>query len=211
MTDIDLYGNELTSVSGWVCLDFANTAEWHASSAPIEKLNSYTDLVNWAIGVGLLSDEAAGGLLREANENPAEAAKIHKKGILLREAIYDIFSNIAAGKLPEGNDISILNAALAEAFDHLKITSNEAGINWKWTNHEGALDQMLWPAAYSAAGLLTSKALTRVGRCADERGCGWLFIDTSKNHSRQWCGEGCANRAKAKRHYARHKKKRAET
>jgi predicted RNA-binding Zn ribbon-like protein len=36
--------------------------------------------------------------------------------------------------------------------------------------------------------------------------CGWLFVDTSRNHSRRWCDmEDCGNRAKARRHYLRRK------
>jgi predicted RNA-binding Zn ribbon-like protein len=35
-------------------------------------------------------------------------------------------------------------------------------------------------------------------------GCGWLFLDTSKNHSRRWCSmDACGNQAKARRHYRR--------
>ncbi|MCB0153982.1 MAG: CGNR zinc finger domain-containing protein, partial [Anaerolineae bacterium] len=55
----------------------------------------------------------------------------------------------------------------------------------------------------SAAELLTSDRLNRVGQCAGES-CGWLFLDTTRNHSRRWCEmEHCGNRAKAKRHYRR--------
>jgi len=44
----------------------------------------------------------------------------------------------------------------------------------------------------------------RVRECEDDRGCGFLFIDQSKNRSRRWCSmESCGNRAKARQHYAR--------
>ena len=68
---------------------------------------------------------------------------------------------------------------------------------------EISLDKMIWAVARSAADLLTSADLKRVGVCAGE-GCGWLFFDTSKNNSRRWCAmEDCGNRAKARRHYQR--------
>jgi len=39
-----------------------------------------------------------------------------------------------------------------------------------------------------------------VGRCA------WLFLDTSRNHSRRFCSmDECGNRAKQRRHYQRRK------
>ena len=68
------------------------------------------------------------------------------------------------------------------------------------------LERVVWPVARSAADLLTSDLLSRVRRCEDDRGCGYLFIDTSRNRSRRWCSmESCGNRAKARRHYARQK------
>jgi len=67
---------------------------------------------------------------------------------------------------------------------------------------------MLWPVTRAAVDLLLSDSLAQVGQCADDRGCGLLFIDTSRNHSRQWCSmDACGNRAKAQRHYRRSKKK----
>jgi predicted RNA-binding Zn ribbon-like protein len=42
-----------------------------------------------------------------------------------------------------------------------------------------------------------------VKQCAGE-GCGWLFLDTSRNHLRRWCTmDECGNRAKMRRRYER--------
>jgi len=61
----------------------------------------------------------------------------------------------------------------------------------------------VWPVLLDAADLLTSDMLKRVGECAGE-GCTWLFIDKSRNRSRQWCAmDDCGNRAKARRFYRR--------
>ena len=69
---------------------------------------------------------------------------------------------------------------------------------------------MLWPIVESAAELLTSERRSRIGQCADDRGCGWLFLDATKNRSRRWCAMGdCGNRAKARRHYLRTRGRRA--
>jgi len=38
-----------------------------------------------------------------------------------------------------------------------------------------------------------------------ERECRWLFLDTSKNHTRRWCDmKVCGNRIKARRFKALH-------
>jgi predicted RNA-binding Zn ribbon-like protein len=63
---------------------------------------------------------------------------------------------------------------------------------------------MLWPVLRSAAELLACEDRERVGQCADDRGCDWLFCDSRRNHSRRWCNvEDCGNRAKARRLDAR--------
>ena len=65
-------------------------------------------------------------------------------------------------------------------------------------------ERVLWPVVWSAANLLTSRILERVGQCADDRGCGWLFMDLSRNRSRRWCDmKDCGNRDKVRRYYAR--------
>jgi predicted RNA-binding Zn ribbon-like protein len=58
---------------------------------------------------------------------------------------------------------------------------------------------MLWHIADSAAEFLTTGDLTRLRECSGED-CGWLFEDTSKNRSRQWCDmRDCGNLAKVRR------------
>jgi predicted RNA-binding Zn ribbon-like protein len=98
-----------------------------------------------------------------------------------------------------------VNAELPAALAHSRLQSAEAGYIIGWPPEPKALDSLLWPIAYSAADLLTNAdLLSRVGQCADDRGCGWLFLDLTKNRSRRWCSmRGCGNRAKAQRHYHR--------
>ena len=65
------------------------------------------------------------------------------------------------------------------------------------------LAQPLWPVVRSAADLLTGSSLERVKRCPGE-GCGWLFLDTSRNGSRRWCDmSSCGNRARVRAFAAR--------
>jgi len=65
------------------------------------------------------------------------------------------------------------------------------------------LVRALWPIALSAAELLASGDRLLVKVCRSET-CRWLFLDTSKNHSRKWCDMAiCGNRAKASRYYSR--------
>ncbi len=188
--------------SGRLCLDFANTADWHASDQPEERLNSYADLVAWAKGVGILT-EGQQQLVSAAMNQAAEAADVLAQAVELREAIFRIFSAVSVGTSPTATDLTILNQALSAALGRLQLVSTPTGFGWEWNAGGDSLDQMLWPVAQSASDLLTSEELNRVGQCADER-CGWLFMDMSRNRSRRWCDMGdCGNRAKARRHYQR--------
>jgi predicted RNA-binding Zn ribbon-like protein len=88
--------------------------------------------------------------------------------------------------------------------EHLVLVPSESGFVWSWSTQAGGAKLILWSVARAAAELLTSEHVERVRECEDDHGCGYLFIDQTKNHSRRWCSmESCGNRAKARRHYAR--------
>ncbi len=191
-----------------LCLDFANTAQWHASENPQEKLHSYSDLVRWSLRMGLLSEVGAKKMINEAKKNPVASKKILNRAIELRESIYGIFSAVASGALPKKEDLAILNRNLSKAMANSQILSTKTGFIWEINGEKDELDWMLNPIVRSAAELLTSTELNRVKECADDRGCGWLFLDESRNRSRRWCDmKDCGNRAKARRFYQRRQKK----
>lgn len=191
-----------------LCLDFANTAQWHASEQPQESLKSYKDLVEWSLKEGLLSAADAQKLTAKAADDQVASAKALRQAIELREAIYSILSSVAANQFPKKGDLAILNRNLAKAMSHARIIPTQSGYIWDINGNRGELDWMLKPIARSTAELLTSAELDRVKVCADDRGCGWIFLDRSKNRSRRWCDmKDCGNRAKAKRFYERKQKK----
>ena len=201
-TDWDVGGLKL--VGGKLCLDYANTADWHASDHPDEFLTSYSDLVVWSQYAGILTERLAKRLLLKAADHPQQATAVLQRAVVLREAIYAIFAAIAHGRKPAAADLQTLNAALTETLAQSKIVAAQEGFSWEWAGEDDALSRPLWPVIRSAADLLTSSELSRVGQCADDRGCGWLFLDTSRNHTRRWCDiKDCGNRAKAQRHYER--------
>lgn len=64
-------------------------------------------------------------------------------------------------------------------------------------------DSLEAATAHSALGLICEQQPERIKICGN---CGWLFIDRSKNRSRNWCDMAvCGNRVKANRHYHRKK------
>lgn len=193
----------------YLSLNFANTMDWHASDNPIEMLKTYDDLVAWGVEAGLLNDGDADQLRQLANQNPSQARADYEKGIRLREAIYHIFSDYYAGRSISPDDLAMLGAAAQEALAHQRLTPANGLFKWDWVRGSTNTGWIIWPVAKDAVELLTSERIDRVRECEDDRGCGYLFIDQTKNRSRRWCSmDSCGNRAKARRHYA--KKKRVE-
>lgn len=204
--------SEKTKNSAWsfdgghIALNFANTTDWHASAQPEELLNSYSDLVNWSQDFDILNEQHGETLLREAAKYPQKAAAALNNAQDLREAIYRIFAAISTQKEPAKEDLDHLKHSYAQAAAAINITPDQHGFTLNWIPEAPAFEQMLWPISHAALDLLLSSDLAKVGQCADDRGCGALFIDTSRNHSRSWCSmEICGNRAKAQRHYQRNK------
>lgn len=205
MVEITSRAGQLALVGGQLCLDFTNTVGAHRSDQGIEYLTSYADLVAWSRHTGTVTAAEAEQLLAVAWTRPAEAAAVLARAIVLREALYRLVSGMAGGQPPDDSALATLNAALAPLLgqSRLLLGEAEAGFVWAWAGAPDALDQLLWPVAWSAGELLTSGELARVRECAGDT-CGWLFMDLSRNRSRRWCDmQDCGNRAKARRHYQR--------
>jgi predicted RNA-binding Zn ribbon-like protein len=186
-------------LGGRLCLDFANTVDPRHGPGRREFLDGYADLVAWGRVAGAIDDRLAGRLLSAAGARPAAADAVLERALGLREALYRLLGGRGAGAA----DLATLNRELAEAMGQARVLEGGPGLAWSWPEEAADLARPLWPVARSAAELLTSPDLRRVRECLGDN-CGWLFLDTSKNHRRIWCSmRGCGNRAKARRHYAR--------
>jgi len=187
-------------VGGNLCLDFTNTVGGKRGLSTREYLNSYADFVSWCRQADLLNGTAADTLLRRAGRQADESGAALRRAIALREAIYRICAALASDEAPQSSDLDHLNAELSTHLGRLRVASSKEGFNWTWSNSDDTLDQPLGPIARSAADLLTSPhLLEHVRQCKGDT-CGWLFVDSSKNHSRRWCVmNDCGNAAKVRR------------
>jgi predicted RNA-binding Zn ribbon-like protein len=184
---------------GRACLDFANTL----SSSSGEHLNAYADLVAFAAQSQLIPADDAAWLRAEGERDRAVAQGVLVRAKRLRESIRAIFSSLAAGKQPPEHDLAVLNLDLAASLQHARVLpASGGGYRWGWTGRN--LDAPVWPISRSAADLLTDDRERPLVRECGADDCHWLFLDTSKNRSRQWCSmQACGNREKARRHYQR--------
>jgi predicted RNA-binding Zn ribbon-like protein len=193
----------LELVGGVLCLDFANTINSRVNPEH-DYLTQCSDLVGWANKVGILSPTEAKQLQKRAKQNSEEAEQTINTARGIRELLYRIFSNAAKGSEPKKKDLEIFVAAYAETFSRGQLTKENNHYQTTWKLDE-MLDAVLWPIVHSAGQLLHSEDLGHAKECP---GCGWLFLDTSKNQSRRWCSMNtCGARDKMRRY---HKRRRAK-
>src|SRR5262249_490128 len=160
---------------GALCLDFANTVSWRGSAQPEDRLPTYGDLARFFVQSGLVPRAEARGLEREATRHPDTAARTLRRVVELREALYRMFSGLAAGHTPRPSDLAILNALLLAALAHLRVSSDRGRLGWRWIGSARSLDRLLWPIARDAAVFLTSSDFSRLRACRNPL-CRWVFL-----------------------------------
>jgi predicted RNA-binding Zn ribbon-like protein len=186
-------------IAGRLCLDFVNTVGGRTEIVLRDKLNDYGDLVRFGQLSGSLPAAGARRLARKAANDSGKAAAVLARAKELREALYRIFRSSIDARRPAGSDLATLGGELLIARSHERLAISTATYIWTWDD-EAAPDRVLWPVARSAADLLTSSDLAALRQCAGDR-CGWLFLDSSRNHRRRWCDmKDCGNRAKVQRY-----------
>ena len=202
MLDPQNYKGSYKTIAGELCLDFANTMSWRGYDREFDWLHSYNNYVDWGLLVGQITNQDMQELKEKGSRNPKKADEVLQKAIGLRESINRIFFAFSQSLKPDASDIENLNNYLPESLFHLRIFAKNDEYRWGWENDSGpSLDQITWRIVWSAANLLLSDKLKRIGNC---KACDWLFIDTSRNHSRRWCTmEDCGNREKVRRYRKR--------
>ena len=195
-------------IAGRLCLDFVNTVGGRNPGAGKkstveyvirdERILDFSDLVAWAWHVQLITEKDARSLIKQAQSDPVEASAVLNRGIQLREAVYRISRAIVRKYSPSDSDLDVVNQEMQKAFDRMRLISGEKNLRWEWPSTH-SLERILWPIVDSAVKMFTTGDLTRLRQCSGED-CGWLFEDTSRNRSRQWCDmQDCGNIAKVRR------------
>lgn len=187
---ITMLGNEPVELVGnALCLNFVNTVNRRPDPSR-DWLSSGERLLGWASDVGLKPDESS----------PDEAEALLPALRALREDIHGVFAAIAAGEPPSPDRLAAVAHTYAAALPYATWQLQGARMVAVWPPPRRAAD-LAWHVSASAMDLLWQGPLDRVGRCP---GCGWLFLDTSRNGQRRWCSMAtCGSRTKAARYFAR--------
>jgi predicted RNA-binding Zn ribbon-like protein len=195
---------------GHPALDFVNSLDkrFH-DGGPVELLVDYADLLRFTEQTGLLD---ARQVRRLANSvNPGAAARTLRSAREMREALAAAAYGSVDGHPPLAADIRTLERHFHSASGHRELrwerpvanANGRSAIGWDWGRFETNAEFPLWILAQTAAQLMMSDAMDRIRACGVET-CRWLFLDTSKNHTRRWCNmRVCGNRMKARRFQAR--------
>jgi predicted RNA-binding Zn ribbon-like protein len=199
--------HSIALIGGHPALDLVNTVSWrHDPDQWRENLAEPLDLLTWTHRAGVLDEQNLPAMRLAIAEDPKTAEGVLRRVHELREHLYDHLADYIddhAGEHQIGEG-SRLHRALVDAV----TASRLAGTPKRWTLEARVPLDLPRVLALHALDLIQTKPLDHLRRCDDD-GCGWLFLDTTRNHSRRWCSSGdCGNRDRARRHYARDRTRR---
>ncbi len=198
-------------LGGRLCLDFVNTVDPRGPRGR-DYLPGYVALIDWAGATEAVDRD----VIDRARAAAAtwQATEAYHEAISLRETLYRVLRASAERRQPDEADADALRAAVARLQSRRLLVTDGTAWRWAWSGGD-PLRLPGWIILADAIDLLAGagqadeadRANLRV--CAGQD-CGWLFVDTSKNHTRRWCSmSGCGNRSKTQRHYQRLRAKRA--
>lgn len=194
---------------GWVelvgndpALDLVNTVSWRGDpERRVDRLSDASDLLRWSEFAGVVDGTTGRRLAQQVAADPVAGSTALKRVTQLRERLYDVVLPLAVGESPAAADVTTLNSQLCRALGRAEVVS-VMPIAWRTP---GTLEGLADLLAVHAWQLLQAGDSDRLRQCRGE-GCGWLFLDRSRNGSRVWCSSSdCGNRSRARRHYQRHR------
>jgi predicted RNA-binding Zn ribbon-like protein len=194
---------------GHPALDLVNTLDDRfAEAGPVELLTDYGGLLRFAQQTELLQPGQVRLLTKSVR--PQAAAGALRSARELREALAAAFYGSLERRPPPDPDVRTLERHFLAAQQHRQLQwreaaarNGQAGMAWRWGRFEKEAELPVWILAQQAAQLVLSDSMQRVRACGADT-CRWLFLDTSKNHTRRWCNMRiCGNRVKARRFQAR--------
>src|SRR5437868_4492285 len=175
-----------------LCLDFLNTLHDAGADDPGEELSSDADLAAWAAQAGILTASEAGrlhGSLRnyvQLKPLDKQRASLREEARALRETLRQMFQRAARDGKVAPRDVGTLNWLLERFPAAARIERSNGEWTMHWDSQAGGARKIFYAIVKSAAELVATGGWRAVRECASDT-CTWMFLDTSKNHSRRWC------------------------
>jgi predicted RNA-binding Zn ribbon-like protein len=192
---------ELRLLGGALCLDFVNTIDPRLGPGPAtEYLTDYQALLTWGHHAGCIDAPSQTRLRRLSRQRQTDARREFERALELRELLHRVFVAVSQGGEPSPTDLDTLNTVDCSARQTCRLGWTEQGLSVEPTFR--TLGSILAPILLSAVDVLQGPLVASVRECPGADDCGWLFLDTTKNHSRTWCrSDGCGARVKMRRRY----------
>ncbi len=189
-------------VAGHPLLDLVNTLDWRfRPSGPEDLLPTYADLLRFSEQSALLAPAQSQRLRRARGHS---TSRVLTSARLLREAAAEILYASLDRRTPSPAALRTLDRSLSSARAEQELSWKNSHPVWHWKRPATDPALPLWLLSLSSLDLLTPATLGKLRSC-DSPDCRWLFLDTSKNHTRRWCDmKLCGNRMKARRFKAQH-------
>jgi predicted RNA-binding Zn ribbon-like protein len=191
-------------VGGHPALDLVNTVSWRRDAGRWrENLAVPLDLLTWAHRAAIVDEQQLTAMRLAIGQDTEMAEAVLGRVHELREQLYHHLADCVDH--PGGEQHIRNGSPLHRAFADAVTTSSLAGTPGRWTLQARSLEDLPRVLALHGLDLVQTMPRDRLRRCDDD-GCGWLFLDTTRNHSRRWCSSGeCGNRNRVRRHYARNR------
>lgn len=186
---------------GHPALDLVNSLDNRfRADGPNEMLTGFEELARFLQETRLITPDQAQRLKKKPD--PATATRALQAARELREASAAVFYAVAEDRSPLPKDIETLGRYFRQANSQSHLCWDQ-GAGWQWNDEQSNPGFAVWILTESVRELLFSHQIAHLRTC-DMDTCRWLFLDTSKNHSRRWCNmKVCGNRVKARRFQAR--------
>jgi predicted RNA-binding Zn ribbon-like protein len=201
--------DELPLVGGHPALDLVNTVERGAPTAGGGSRDHLADppaLLRWARRVGLVDDAETTAIADSWERDPGSGPDALAAVRDLREALH-VALLAAMAVEPSGSEgavgaMEVLRDRWVAALARSRLAP-EPGGTFAARLVVGTAPAWLIAdrAADGAVEVLRGAELARLRRCPpDAGGCGWVFVDRSRNGSRRWCRMAdCGTTVKARR------------
>lgn len=185
-------------VSGNAALDFVNTVTAR-DTTPLDWLDGYARLIEWAALAGLLDSRVAASLRAQAEDAPREAGSALARARRIREAIHDACVALLERRAVPGAALGEIESAWKRAASRGRLAAGDGRVEFEADRDASGLDLPLDLIVVAAVDLLGELDAERTRVCRGHD-CGWLFIDSSKSGRRVWCDMAtCGNTAKSQR------------
>lgn len=196
---------ELPLVGGHPAIDLLNTVTPRLPEPEEDHLRTPGDLLIWARRTNLAGEEELGAVAAAWEAVPGAAARALGAVTEIRGELEVALSwclGLGPTLVETEHTLDFLARHWAAAIGRATLVPD--GTNGKAARlRSGPVPALLLQdrVACSAVELLCEVDLTHLGMCdVADGGCGWFFIDISKNKTRRWCTmDDCGAQAKARR------------